>query len=91
MRRMFDFLCGNSKCNELFEELIEDDTKALPCPVCGHVSRRQLAAPRTDWRRMGVDPAFPSAWDKWDKAKRQHHKHGKETMHQGKGTSLLMY
>jgi hypothetical protein len=91
MNRLFDFECSNAKCGNVFEELIQDDTRTLPCPTCGQASGRQLAAPRTDWRRMGVDPAFPSAWDKWDKAKRQHHKHGKDSLRNGKGTSLLMY
>jgi hypothetical protein len=88
---MFDFLCSNPKCNELFEELIGNDERTLPCPVCGQESGRQLAAPRSNWRKMGTDPGFPSAWDKWGKAKREHHAKGKDTMRGGKGQNLLMY
>jgi hypothetical protein len=91
MRRMFDFQCSNRKCKNTFEELIEADEKSLPCPVCGHDSPRQLAAPRIDWRHMGLDPAFPGAWSKWDKAKRKHHATDKGTLNGGKAPNLSMY
>lgn len=87
MRRMFDFQC--TECTELFEELIEKDEKTLPCPVCGARSLRQLAAPRIDWMKMGLDVGFPGAYDKWATAKRKHHttdKGGSE-----KGQNLKMY
>lgn len=91
MRRLFDFRCSNPLCGELFEELIENDERTLPCPECGADSSRQLAAPRSDWKKMGLDPAFRSAWDKWGKAKRQNHATGKDSLRQGKGNNLLMY
>lgn len=89
MRRMFDFTC--IKCENTFEELISDDTKILPCPDCGHDSVRQLAAPRSDWRKMGLDPGFPGAYDKWGTAKRKHHKTDQGTSRGGKRPNLLMY
>lgn len=89
MNRLFDFTC--TKCENTFEELIDDDSKILPCPDCSGDAVRQLAAPRTDWRKMGLDPAFPGAWSKWGKAKRKHHATDKGTMHGGKAPNLLMY
>lgn len=91
LNRMFDFRCSNPKCNEVFEELIRNDDKTLPCPECGQDAYRQLAAPRSAWRQMGLDPGFPSAYAKWGKAKRVHHATGKDSLRGGKGHNLLMY
>ena len=86
---MFDFECA--PCVNVFEDLVDKDLETLPCPSCGGTANRLIAAPRLDWRSMGIDPGFPSAYDKWAKIKTQHHKIGKETMHGGKGSNLLMY
>lgn len=40
---------------------------------------------------MGLDPGFPSAYEKWGNAKTIHHKTDKGTMHGGKAPNLLMY
>jgi putative FmdB family regulatory protein len=87
--RHFDFKCDS--CKSIFEEMIAGDESELPCPSCGGKAHRQLSAPRIDWRRMGVDPGFPGAYSKWGKAITQHHKHGKDSLRDGKGTSLLMH
>ena len=89
MYRMFDFEC--QKCGLVVEEMIKDDRHTQSCKDCGGTAVRQLAAPRTDWRHMGLDPGFPGAYDKWGKAKRQHAKTDKGTMHGGKAPNLLMH
>jgi hypothetical protein len=91
MYRHFDFECSRKTCGKVFEEMIADDKKTLPCPSCKGKAHRLLAAPRIDWRHMGLDPAFPSAYEKWGNAKTIHHKTDKGTMHKGKAPNLLMY
>jgi len=87
--RLFDFEC--EKCWNVFEDMVQPEIQILQCPLCSGTANRLIASPRIDWLHMGVDPGFPSAYEKWAKAKTVHHKTGKETMHGGKGTSLLMY
>jgi hypothetical protein len=89
MYRHFDFECR--KCKSVFEEMISDDSQVLPCQFCKGKADRLLAAPRIDWRRMGLDPAFTTAYEKWGNAKTVHHKTDKGTMHGGKAPNLLMY
>lgn len=88
MYRMFDFEC--TACGETFEEMIDKDQKSIPCPECQGTAKRQLAAPRADWRKMGLDPGFPGAYEKWGKAKRVHHETGKKDRYEG-GANLRMY
>lgn len=89
MYRYFDFECPD--CKAVFEEMISDDSMTLPCTSCKGQADRLISSPRIDWRRMGLDPAFPSAYDKWAKAQTQHHKTDKGTMHGGKAPNLKMY
>ena len=88
-RKLFDFEC--STCHSIFEELVDDDIKVIPCTSCHGESHRQISAPRIDWLHMGVDPGFPGAYAKWGKAKTIHHKTDKGTMRGGKAPNLLMY
>jgi putative FmdB family regulatory protein len=88
MLRYFDFRC--TKCGETTEELIDKDQKRIDCSDCGGVAVRQLAAPRLDWKKMGLDPDFSTAYDKWGKAKTHHSKHGKKDRFEG-GDNLRMY
>jgi putative FmdB family regulatory protein len=88
MFRHDDYLCLS--CKHEFEEMAEKDA-TVPCPQCKGKTARQLSAPRIDWRRMGIDPGFPGAYAKWGKIITAHHKHGKDSLNKGKGTSLLMY
>jgi putative FmdB family regulatory protein len=62
---MFDFECTNG---HQFEDLVKSDVHELDCPVCAAKAARQISAVRLDWRKMGLDPGFPSAQDKWAKA-----------------------
>ena len=87
--RLFDFEC--EPCAKTFEEMIPDDLHSHPCPSCGGEAKRLIAAPRIDWLHMGLDPGFPSAYEKWGDAKTKHHRTDKGTMHKGKAPNLLMY
>ena len=89
MRRMFDFEC--TACGNVFEEMIKDDRHTMKCADCGKTAVRQLAAPRSDWKHMGLDPSFPGAYEKWGRAKRIHSMTDKGTMHGGKAPNLLMH
>jgi hypothetical protein len=86
---LFDFEC--SDCSKVFEELVESKITVLPCVACKGNSTRLIAAPRIDWRRMGLDPAFPSCYERWGDAQEVHKKTDKGTMHGGKAPNLLMY
>lgn len=86
---IFDFEC--EKCAKVFEELVESEITVLPCVACKGNSARLIAAPRIDWLRMGLDPGFPSAYERWGNAKTIHHQTDKGTMHKGKAPNLLMY
>lgn len=88
-RMLFDFECED--CSKVFEDLVESETTALPCVACKGNSKRLISAPRIDWLHMGLDPAFPSAYERWGNAKTVHHKTDKGTMHGGKAPNLLMY
>lgn len=91
MFKLYDFECGT--CAVRFEEMVDshDDTRTLPCRSCEGQAERLIAAPRIDWLHMGLDPAFPSAYEKWGDAKTKHHQTDKGTMHKGKAPNLLMY
>jgi len=91
MRRIFDFECPD--CGNTFEELIDDKIRKIPCTEAGCSGKavRQLSAPRIDWKRMGLDPGFPSASDRWAKAARKHHATDQGSMRQGKRPNLSMY
>ncbi len=88
-RMIFDFEC--TKCSHVFEELVESEVTKLPCVACKGNSKRLISAPRIDWLHMGLDPGFPSAYEKWGDAKTKHHLTDKGTMHKGKAPNLLMY
>lgn len=89
MLRMYDFECVD--CHKVFEDLVDPSIKKLPCVDCTGNSKRLIAAPRIDWLHMGLDPGFPTAYERWGDAKTKHHKHDKGTMNKGKANNLLMY
>lgn len=87
MIRVFDFTC--TKCGVTSEEFVEHDYRTLPCRKCGSEAVREFPAPRLDWVHMGLDEGFPSAQDKWAKAKTHHNKTDKGGSE--KGQNLKMY
>jgi len=68
-RRMFDYICA--ECSAEFEELVDvTSTDPVPCPACGaKETRRCIGATRID-PKLGTDPDFPTAWDKWGRTRR---------------------
>lgn len=38
---MLDFLC--EPCNEIFEDLVDRETRLSPCPLCGQAAERILS------------------------------------------------
>jgi len=65
---LFDFECING---HEFEELVKSDVHEIECPRCRAQALRQISGTRVDWRRMGVDPDFPGAANKWTKMQEQ--------------------
>ena len=61
---LFDFVCDDG---HEFEELVKPRIKRVKCPVCSVGSSRLVSSPFINYRRMGVDPDFPTAGDKWAK------------------------
>jgi predicted nucleic acid-binding Zn ribbon protein len=45
------------------------DRLSATCPSCGAEAKFQISAPRI--ALDGTDPAFPGAWDKWEKKREQ--------------------
>lgn len=90
MLRTDDYEC--TKCGLVFEEMTEkSSTENVPCRSCEGKTTRLIGAPCLDWAHMGTDPGFPGAYAKWAKAKTDHHRNGKDSLRDGKGTSLLMH
>lgn len=61
---MFDFECEQGHQTE---ELVKSNVHEIDCPKCDKKAYRLIAAVRSDWRRMGLDPGFPGASAKWEK------------------------
>lgn len=89
MLKLFDWECA--KCASTFEEFTSNDSQTLPCPSCKGKAKRLISTPHIDWLHMGLDPGFPSAYEKWGDAKTKHHRTDKGTMRGGKAPNLLMY
>lgn len=86
---MFDFEC--SACGKVFEDLVDSKLEEAPCAGCKGKANRLIAAPRIDWKHMGLDPAFPSAYEKWGNEVQKHHKEDKGQRYGGKAPNLSMY
>lgn len=69
MRRMFEFVCSNG---HLTEKFIDDETRAISCPLCGEQSVRLISTPRINLE--GFTGAFPGAADKWLRIRAEKHK-----------------
>jgi putative FmdB family regulatory protein len=85
-----DYEC--KKCKHVFEEMTNTNSdSAVLCPSCKGKTVRLMSAPLINWRAMGIDPAFPTAYAKWAKNKTAHHKTDKGMMHGGKAPNLSQY
>lgn len=88
MYRHDDYQC--TKCAHVFEEMTQGDPP-VPCTVCQGETERLISAPSIDWRHMGTDPAFASAYAKWGKEQTKHHREDKGQRYGGKAPNLSMY
>ncbi len=62
-----DWRCPD--CGYTDEQLTQRDVVYLDCPKCGKGTRTPMpSAPTIAYLRMGVDPDFSTASDKWAKA-----------------------
>ena len=65
----FNFRCERD--NTAFTAELDDSVELYrPCPKCGTLCNR-IVGTFTMPLSMGVDPDFPTAWDRWARA----HKH----------------
>lgn len=64
---LYDFKC--TECENKFEDMVPSTVTEVNCTACGSVAKRLLSCPRI--ALDGTDPAFPSAWDKWEKSRKQ--------------------
>jgi len=88
-RRFYDFECED--CGEVTEDFCYESTKEVVCPVCKGTAKRTISLPRIDWRKMGVDPDFPSASDKWVKMQKQKARTDKGSLRGDGAPNLKMY
>jgi putative FmdB family regulatory protein len=57
-----------SSCQHEFDELKPvAERKTHDCPLCGAVGNQRITPVRIDYYNMGLDPAFPTAYDRWGK------------------------
>lgn len=63
----FDFRCLS--CGEVTEEFVKPDVLETTCPICNCPTRRKVSAPTI--ALSGTDPAFPGAYDKWERTQKQ--------------------
>ena len=64
---LYDWKCQHG---HKFEQMAKMYVRETDCPHCGASAKRLISTPRLD-PRMGLDPDFPGAYDKWAKTRRQ--------------------
>jgi len=86
----FDFKCHT--CGHEYEGFVKPDVLEEPCSQCGHTATRLVSAPRAEL--PGTDPAFPGAYDKWERVRKQkreidkkfYKEHGVDKLHHSYGS-----
>ena len=70
---MILYQCECSRCKKQFEELIayKDRNKHIPCHFCEGYAKRVVTPVR--FKLDGTDPAYTTAWDKWERIHRKEH------------------
>lgn len=61
---MFDFKC--SSCDTQFEDLVKRGERTIACKHCGAEAHKVITPVRFECGK-GIDPGFPTAYDKWAK------------------------
>jgi hypothetical protein len=65
---LFEFECDDG---HQFEEMVKPKVRRIKCPTCSVGASRLVSTGHINYRRMGVDPDFPTAGDKWAKMQEQ--------------------
>jgi len=86
----YDFRCET--CKTKWQTLVKPDVYTIPCVACGKPAKRLISAPTISL--PGTDPAFPGAYDKWEKKQRTkqaedkkfHDEHGSDKKHHSYGS-----
>jgi putative FmdB family regulatory protein len=73
---VYDYRCG--ECNHVFTKMKPiDERRTDTCPECKSDAKQViLKTAALPIGKMGCDPAFPTAWDKWEKRQRSKAKEG---------------
>ena len=67
---LFDYRCV--ECDHISERNCHHSVEAIDCDECGNTATKVLlSAPSIGMLKMGVDTAFPSAADRWERVHRQ--------------------
>ena len=88
---MYEWRCLS--CEVKYDALAKMDVKVHACPECGADSKRLISAPQFD-PKMGLDPDFPKASNKWARQTKQkteqdkkfHADHGADKKHHSYGS-----
>ena len=64
------FRCEKLSCGVKFEELVSPLVTLMYCTTCSSAAHRIMSAPGFNLGR-GIDPDFPTAYDKWEKRQKQ--------------------
>lgn len=64
----FDHRC--TACGEKFEKLVRPDEREVRCPKCELPAERILSPVGFNLGK-GIDPDFPTAYDKWEKTQKK--------------------
>lgn len=70
-RKIFEHRC--SSCGVTDEYFVYYEDRTVPCSQCGADANRIISAPKLDFAGMGLDPAFPTAWDRVGKDMESRH------------------
>jgi hypothetical protein len=72
---MFDFSCDEG---HQFEELVQPKIHKLTCPTCSSDAHRLISTGNISYLKMGLDPDFPTAGDRWANMQEQRKRVEKE-------------
>ena len=82
------FRCDGEDCGIKFEELVSPSVTLTICTTCSSEAHRIMSAPGFNLGN-GLDPAFPTAYDKWEKTQAQ--KRANEKKHYAEHGSDMVY
>lgn len=66
---IYDYTCDAGHLTEVLRR-VEDRHDPVACGECGSVAELKIGAPHFGVLKMGVDPGFPSFYDKWARIQR---------------------